>query len=140
MLLRNGKVLKPAKRSNVEDDMNIIKELKIFFRSLLYYSLADIGNRLRIDEIERTKGRKATLDELIEWQPNQTFWSVNFCYFASKNLLSNKSFNDFLKFLKLLFLYHSKFWPLYMQMYVGLQLFCIVVFVYCSRYVCYECG
>jgi hypothetical protein len=74
MLLRNGKVLKPAKPSNVKDEMNIIKELKIFFRSLFYYYLTNIGNRLRIDEIERTKGRKATLDELIEWQPNQTFW------------------------------------------------------------------
>jgi hypothetical protein len=84
MLLRSGKVLKPLaepveKVTQIpEDEMDLIKELKIFFRSLFYHCFTAIANKRRIDDIERTKGRKATLDEIIEWKADQTFWEAYF--------------------------------------------------------------
>ena len=88
MLLRSGRILSPKTESetkmvkleetNPKAETEIIKELKIFFRSLFYHCCKDIGNKERIDDIERIKGRKATLDELINWGADESFWKTSF--------------------------------------------------------------
>ena len=88
MLLRSGRILSPQTESeikmvkledtNPKDETEIIKELKMFFRSLFYHCCKDIGNKERIDDIERIKGRKATLDELINWKADESFWKEHF--------------------------------------------------------------
>lgn len=99
MKLRSGKTLYPVvfkhkgaqtlgekhtemivKTTVTEPEINLerMKELKTFFTSLFYHCCKNIGYKEWIDEIERTKGRKVTVDELLNWKADESFWKENF--------------------------------------------------------------
>ncbi|XP_031555156.1 uncharacterized protein LOC116292058 [Actinia tenebrosa] len=99
MKLRSGRILNPVlfkrrtgqkaianlvkqmeniKLEKHQDEAGRIRELQTFFRFLFYRCCEDIANKERIDEIERTKGRKVTLDELIHWEADESSWQKTF--------------------------------------------------------------
>jgi len=92
MELRSGKiltaVLPKTKQQNdsgfttsqhyEEQANNTLEEIKTFFKSLFYYCCKNIGYKEWLDDIERTKGRKVLLDELLDWNDNELFWKQNF--------------------------------------------------------------
>lgn len=97
MKLRSGKILFPVtfkqKREQISGESKItaktiasqqvihqerLKELKAFFNSLFYHCCKNLGYKEWIDEIEQTKGRKITVDELVSWKADEHFWKENF--------------------------------------------------------------
>ena len=86
------------------EECKIMKESKAFFRFLFYHTCKYFGNKVRLEEIEKSKGRRPYLEELLNWKPDEAFWRETFqkAWFrmreeiASSTLL--QAFYYFLKF------------------------------------------
>ena len=99
MKLRSGKVLNPVafkqKRevllgskvtemivettvTGLELNPERVKELKCFFSSLFYHCCKNIGHKEWVDELERTKSRRVTCDEIFSWKADESFWKEYF--------------------------------------------------------------
>lgn len=60
------------------EECKIMKESKAFFRFLFYHSCKYFGNKIRLEEIEKSKGRRPYLDELSKWKADEAFWRETF--------------------------------------------------------------
>lgn len=59
-------------------EAEIMGDLKIFFRFLFYQCCEDLGNKVRLMDIERTQGRKPNFYELMNWKADNFFWLTTF--------------------------------------------------------------
>lgn len=60
------------------EDCQIIKEAKAFFRFLFYHSCKYHANKVRLEEIEKSLGRRPYLNEILNWKTDEAFWRENF--------------------------------------------------------------
>lgn len=93
MKLRSGRIIRkvPTKKEiknlienfnqlkiTTEEECKIMKESKTFFRFLFYNTCKYFGNNMRLEEIEKSKGRKPYINEYLNWNDDEAFWMEMF--------------------------------------------------------------
>ena len=86
------------------EECKITKESKAFFRFLFYHTCKYFGNKVRLEEIEKSKGRRPYLEELFKWKADEAFWRETFqkAWFRMRKEIATstllQAFYYFLKF------------------------------------------